>query len=66
MRCDVIAEGIIKAAKELELTIPLIVRLQGTADAEAKEMIRASGLKIFPFDGLDEAAQKAVACAAQA
>ena len=60
MRCDVIAEGIIKAAKELELTIPLIVRLQGTADTEAKEMIKQSGLKIYPFDGLDEAAAKAV------
>ena len=60
MRCDVIAEGIIKAAKELELTIPLIVRLKGTADTEAKEMIKQSGLKIYPFDGLDEAAAKAV------
>ena len=36
MRCDVIAEGIIKATKELQLTIPLIVRLQGTKEAEAK------------------------------
>ncbi|KAJ9098832.1 Succinate--CoA ligase [ADP-forming] subunit beta, mitochondrial [Naganishia adeliensis] len=60
MRCDVIAEGIIKATKELQLTIPLIVRLQGTKEAEAKKMIRESGLKIFPFDGLDEAAAKAV------
>jgi len=49
MRCDVIAEGIIKAAKELELTIPLIVRLQGTKAEEAKEMIKKSGLKIYPF-----------------
>ncbi|KAL7409990.1 succinyl-CoA synthetase beta chain SSC-beta [Mrakia frigida] len=60
MRCDVIAEGIIKAAKELELTIPLIVRLQGTKAEEAKEMIKQSGLKIYPYDGLDEAAAKAV------
>lgn len=49
MRCDVIAEGIIKAAKELELTIPLIVRLQGTKAEEAKEMIKQSGLKIYPY-----------------
>jgi len=60
MRCDVIAEGIIKATKELELSIPLVVRLQGTKEAEAKKMIKDSGLKIFPFDGLDEAAAKAV------
>ncbi|ORX41153.1 hypothetical protein BD324DRAFT_613434 [Kockovaella imperatae] len=60
MRCDVIAEGIIKATKELQLTIPLIVRLQGTKEKEAKQMIKESGLKIYPFDGLDEAAAKAV------
>ncbi|ORY35852.1 hypothetical protein BCR39DRAFT_512599 [Naematelia encephala] len=60
MRCDVIAEGIIKATKELELSIPLVVRLQGTKEQEAKKMIRESGLKIYPFDGLDEAAAKAV------
>ncbi|KAK1922959.1 hypothetical protein DB88DRAFT_493305 [Papiliotrema laurentii] len=60
MRCDVIAEGIIKATKELELSIPLVVRLQGTKEAEAKKMIKESGLKIYPFDGLDEAAAKAV------
>ncbi|WVQ95714.1 hypothetical protein IAU59_002813 [Kwoniella sp. CBS 9459] len=66
MRCDVIAEGIIKATKELQLTIPLVVRLQGTKEAEAKKMINESGLKIFPFDGLDEAAAKAVAAAKSA
>ncbi|KAI9633642.1 uncharacterized protein MKK02DRAFT_38300 [Dioszegia hungarica] len=60
MRCDVIAEGIIKATKELHLTVPLVVRLQGTKEAEAKKMISESGLAIFPFDGLDEAAAKAV------
>ncbi|OXC68451.1 hypothetical protein AYX13_02902 [Cryptococcus neoformans] len=63
MRCDVIAEGIIKATKELHLEIPLVVRLQGTKEEEAKQMIRESGLKIFPFDGLDEAAAKAVEAA---
>ncbi|KAK9894654.1 succinyl-CoA synthetase beta chain SSC-beta [Cystobasidium minutum MCA 4210] len=63
MRCDVIAEGIIKATKELKLEIPLIVRLQGTKEAEAKKLIKESGLAIFPFDGLDEAAAKAVEAA---
>ena len=59
MRCDYIAEGVIKAASELDLQIPLVVRLKGTKEAEAKEMIRSSGLKIIPFDGLDEAAERA-------
>jgi len=60
MRCDYIAEGVIKAAKELKLTIPLVVRLKGTKEAEAKQMIKESGLTIIPFDSLDEAAEQAV------
>ncbi|EIM92809.1 succinate-CoA ligase [Stereum hirsutum FP-91666 SS1] len=59
MRCDYIAEGVIKATKELQLEIPLVVRLKGTKEAEAKEMIRQSGLKIIPFDSLDDAAERA-------
>ena len=58
MRCDVIAEGIIKATKEMELKIPLVVRLQGTKEQEAKELIRQSGLKIQAYNDLDEAARK--------
>ena len=65
MRCDVIAEGIIKATKEMELKIPLVVRLQGTKEQEAKELIRQSGLKIQAYNDLDEAARKAVEAAAQ-
>jgi succinyl-CoA synthetase beta subunit len=60
MRCDYIAEGVIKATKELSLTIPLVVRLKGTKEAEAKKMIQDSGLKIIAFDSLDDAAEKAV------
>jgi len=60
MRCDFIAEGVIKATKELQLDIPLVVRLKGTKETEAKQMIKESGLKIIPFDSLDEAAEKAV------
>ncbi|KZT06358.1 succinate-CoA ligase [Laetiporus sulphureus 93-53] len=60
MRCDYIAEGVIQAAKELGLHIPLVVRLKGTKETEAKQMIRDSGLKIIPFDELDEAAENAV------
>jgi len=57
MRCDVIAEGIIMAAKELALATPIVVRLQGTNVDEAKVMIGSSGLKILPVDNLDEAAR---------
>lgn len=60
MRCDVIAEGIIAAAKDLDLKIPLIVRLKGTKVEEAKKLIAESGLRIFAQDDLDSAAQKAV------
>ncbi|EKM83441.1 hypothetical protein AGABI1DRAFT_110105 [Agaricus bisporus var. burnettii JB137-S8] len=60
MRCDYIAEGVIKATKELGLTIPLVVRLKGTKEEEAKQMIKESGLKIVAFDSLDDAAAKAV------
>ncbi|KAF8807228.1 succinyl-CoA synthetase beta chain, SSC-beta [Phlegmacium glaucopus] len=60
MRCDYIAEGVIKATKELSLTIPLVVRLKGTKEAEAKQMIKDSGLEIVAFDSLDDAAEKAV------
>jgi succinyl-CoA synthetase beta subunit len=60
MRCDYIAEGVIKATKELQLRVPLIVRLQGTKEKEAKQLIKESGLKIYAYDQLDEAAAKAV------
>jgi len=60
MRCDYIAEGVIKASRELNLTIPLVVRLKGTKEVEAKQMIKESGLKIIAFDSLDDAAERAV------
>lgn len=60
MRCDVIAEGIIKATKELNIKMPIIVRLQGTNVNEAKELIKKSKLRILPKDDLDEAAMLSV------
>lgn len=57
MRCDVIAEGIIEAAKSLKLTVPIVVRLQGTKVEEAKVLIATSPLKIIACDNLDEAAR---------
>lgn len=63
MKCDVIAEGVIAAARELELKVPLIVRLEGTNVELGKKMLSESGLKITPADDLADAAQKAVAAA---
>jgi len=60
MRCDVIAEGIIAAARELNLATPIVVRLQGTMVDEAKVLIAASGMKILPVSDLEEAARLAV------
>jgi len=57
MRCDVIAEGIVSAAKNLNMTVPIVVRLQGNKVDEAKAIVANSGMKIFSNDNLDEAAQ---------
>jgi succinyl-CoA synthetase beta subunit len=61
MKCDVIAEGIIAAAKEVKLEVPLVVRLEGTNVEKGKEILKNSGLKITPADNLRQAAEKAVA-----
>ena len=61
MRCDVIAEGVITAVKEVGLTVPLVVRLEGTNVNEGKAILRNSGLNVIPADDLDDAAQKIVA-----
>ena len=63
MRCDVIAEGVTAAAREIGLPVPLVVRLEGTNVEEGRRILAESGLKITPADGMDEAAQKAVAAA---
>jgi succinyl-CoA synthetase beta subunit len=60
MRCDVIAQGIIKATKELALKVPVVVRLQGSHEEDARALITASDLKIIACDNLDEAARKVV------
>jgi len=61
VRCDLIAEGIIAAVKEVGLTIPVVVRLEGTNVEKGREMLANSGLKITPALDLNDAAQKAVA-----
>ncbi|MGZ3699435.1 MAG: ADP-forming succinate--CoA ligase subunit beta [Bdellovibrionota bacterium] len=63
MKCDIIAEGVIAAAKELQLKVPLVVRLEGTNVEKGKEILAHSGLKITPADGLTDAAKKVVAAA---
>jgi succinyl-CoA synthetase beta subunit len=60
MRCDVIAEGVIAAVKEVGLQAPLVVRLEGTNVELGKKIIRQSGLNVIPADDLDDAAQKIV------
>jgi succinyl-CoA synthetase beta subunit len=60
MRCDIIAEGIISAAKEVQLSIPLVVRLEGTNVELGKKMLASSGLAITPADNLADAAEKIV------
>ncbi len=61
MRCDVIAEGVVAAVKEVGLKVPLVVRLEGTNVEKGKEIINSSGLDVTPADDLDDAAQKIVA-----
>jgi succinyl-CoA synthetase beta subunit len=60
MRCDVIAEGVVAAAKETNLSVPLVVRLAGTKFEEGKKILQESGLQIIPANNLSEAAKKIV------
>ena len=60
LRCDIIAEGIIAAAREMSLKVPLVVRLEGTNVELGKEIIKKSGLQVIPADNLGDAAEKIV------
>ncbi|OGI48591.1 MAG: succinate--CoA ligase subunit beta [Candidatus Muproteobacteria bacterium RBG_16_65_34] len=61
VRCDLIAEGIIKAVEEVHVAVPVVVRLEGTNVEKGREMLKASGLKILSAESLTEAAKLAVA-----
>ncbi|MEJ0058071.1 MAG: ADP-forming succinate--CoA ligase subunit beta [Terricaulis sp.] len=61
MRCDVIAEGVVEAVKEVGLSVPLVVRLEGTNVDLGKQIIRDSGLNVIAADDLEDAARKIVA-----
>ena len=60
MKCDVIADGVIAAAKETKLSVPLVVRLAGTNFEQGKKILSKSGLKIIPAEDLSDAAKKIV------
>ena len=60
MRCDVLAQGVVDAAKEIDISVPLVVRLAGTKFKEGKEILDNSGLKLISADNLDDAAKKIV------
>ena len=61
MKCDIIAEGVIAASKEVGLKVPLVVRLQGTNVEKGKEILANSDLDVIPADSLNDAAEKIVA-----
>ena len=63
VRCDLIAEGVVAAANELGVEVPLVVRLQGTRAEEGRAILAGTGLDITPAETLQEAAEKVVAAA---
>ena len=60
MRCDVLAQGVVDAAKEMKINVPLVVRLAGTNFKEGKEILDNSGLKLISAENLDDAAKKII------
>ena len=60
MRCDILAQGVVDAAKEINITVPLVVRLKGTKFKEGKRILDKSGLKLISAEDLDDAAKKIV------
>jgi succinyl-CoA synthetase beta subunit len=66
MRCDIIAEGVVAAAREMAITVPLVVRLEGTNVELGKKILGESGLKIVPADDLADAAAKITEAVKQA
>ena len=60
MRCDVLAQGVVDAAKETNLSIPLVVRLAGTNEESGKEILKKSNLKIISANDLKDAAKKII------
>jgi succinyl-CoA synthetase beta subunit len=63
MRCDVVAEGLVSAAQEVNLDVPLVVRLEGTNVERGREILAESNIEIIPAATMAEAAEKVVAAA---
>ena len=61
MKCDTIANGVVSAAREVKLSLPLVVRMKGTNEELGKKILRDSGLPIISADNMGEAAEKVVA-----
>ncbi len=64
VRCDMVARGVVEAAKNLDLKIPVVVRLEGTNVEEGQRVIRESGMNFTVANGMKDAAEKVVALAA--
>jgi succinyl-CoA synthetase beta subunit len=60
LRCDVLAQGVIAAVKELGVPVPIVIRMEGTNVEEGKRLLRESGMALTTADSMDEAAQKVV------
>jgi succinyl-CoA synthetase beta subunit len=65
MRCDIVAQGVVAASKEVGVKVPIVVRLEGTNVEEGREILRRSGLAFLVADGMRDAAEKVVAAAAR-
>ena len=63
VRCDRVANGVVQAVKELELAVPIVVRLEGTNSKEAQQILSESGVSIIPANGMQDAAEKVVKAA---
>ena len=63
LRCDVLAEGVIAAVKDLGVPVPIVIRMEGTNVEKGKQMLKESGLNFQTADDMNEAAQKVVAAA---
>ena len=66
MRCDVVAQGVVAAAKQMGVKAPMVVRLEGTNVEEGRRILRDSGLNFTVAEGMADAAQKVVALAKEA
>ena len=65
LRCDVLAQGVIAAVKELGVPVPIVIRMEGTNVEEGKRLLRESGMQLTTADSMDEAAKKVVELASR-